>query len=375
MAVCYRLPLMPRNEPQVSVVIAVRDAEQYIGRTLLSALAQTLTEIEIVVVNDGSTDGTVAVIEALAEGDDRVRLFSIPPTGVGHARNFAVDEARGEFIAVLDGDDLWHPSKLELQVAAIRAGGEDTAAVGCLPVRIDLDDRILAGLTPFGLPTLRDLDGYALLPLLCSPFLWCSSLPLFRRSSFLEVGGYDNTLPMNEDFKIAVRLAERFPFAFVPEFLVGYRTHPGSRSSDPEVNKQADIAVFDELARRNPWIPARVLRWARARCRVFASARFLGRGDHLAALRHGARAVLDDPAVLLEPDALPAVLALVSGRSSLHAASPLKFPGDLDRFLSERPVDVFPGHRWFERVGWRRHVSMQRIESAHHAAVRVEQRW
>src|SRR4051812_12704913 len=102
-----------------SVIIPIYNAEQYIAETLLSALAQTHRNIEIIVVDDGSTDGSAAVVKLIAASDARVRLISQPNRGVAHARNCAIAEAQGEFIAPLDADDLWHPKKIERQIAAI----------------------------------------------------------------------------------------------------------------------------------------------------------------------------------------------------------------------------------------------------------------
>lgn len=364
---------MTRLRPLVSVVVAVRNGEPYIGRTLASALAQTLTDIEVVVVDDGSEDTTAATVESIAANDPRVRLIRTPPTGVAAARNRAIEESRSDLVAVLDGDDLWHPTKLALQAEAFRAGPPGVAAVGCLALTVDQDDRLIASIPSFGPRTLRDLDGFALLPFTICPLPWCASMPVFARTPFLEIGGYDTTLRKSEDYELAARLAERHPFSIVPRFLVGYRHTLDSRSSDPAANLRAELAILNEIAARNPWMPRHVLRWTRARRHVFAAARSLNKGDLVGAMRHGAQAVACDPAVLLQADAIPAALALLTRRGTAHEASRLEFPADRDTFLAQAPASVVPGQHVIEAavdaIEWRRHLSMRRTEARHHAIV------
>ena len=96
----------------VSVVIPVRNGERFIGKTLASALAQTHQDIEVLVVDDGSTDGTRNLVQTAAARDKRVRLLKNDKIGVATARNYGIGKAQGELIAPLDGDDLWHPRKI-----------------------------------------------------------------------------------------------------------------------------------------------------------------------------------------------------------------------------------------------------------------------
>ena len=108
------------EEPLVSVVIPVRNGERLIGRTLASALAQTYRNIEVIVVDDGSTDRTPALVETAAARDRRVRLLRRPHSGVTATRNFGISRANGSLIAPLDADDLWHQEKIARQVAAMQ---------------------------------------------------------------------------------------------------------------------------------------------------------------------------------------------------------------------------------------------------------------
>ena len=101
------------NNPKVSVVIPVYNTEAYVEQTLRSIMGQTLRDIELIVINDGSTDGSLSVLERIATGDDRIRLYTQPNKGLSETRNAGIDRARGEFIYFMDSDDLLEPDALE----------------------------------------------------------------------------------------------------------------------------------------------------------------------------------------------------------------------------------------------------------------------
>ncbi|WP_369726014.1 glycosyltransferase family 2 protein [Bradyrhizobium sp. LLZ17] len=103
----------------VSIVIPAYNAERFIARTLASAQAQTYEKLEIIVIDDGSTDNTRSVVEAIAATDKRLELISTPNRGVARARNLGIENARGPYVAFLDADDLWHPTKIARQVEAL----------------------------------------------------------------------------------------------------------------------------------------------------------------------------------------------------------------------------------------------------------------
>jgi glycosyltransferase involved in cell wall biosynthesis len=224
---------MQLDDILVSVIIPVYNGENFIGRTLTSALAQTHRKIEVIVVDDGSTDRTSAIVEAAAIGDGRIRLFRRENYGVAKARNFGVSQAQGNLIAPLDADDLWHPHKIARQVAAIQASPKIGLAY-CWTVPIDENDFIIP---PVGMRQPVDLTNVIWEMAENGNFIDCSSNPLFRRSYFEDVGGYDpNLRVMNaqgcEDWKLYLSLAEICEFAVVPEYLVGYRRWTGSMSAN-----------------------------------------------------------------------------------------------------------------------------------------------
>ena len=126
------------NEILVSVVVPCYNAETFLPATLASVLAQTYRAYELIVIDDGSTDGSADCVERIAAQDSRVRLVRMPRNFGAPAapRNLGVQEARGEWIAFLDADDVWHPRKLELQLAALDA----SQASMCSTVMVDFRD-------------------------------------------------------------------------------------------------------------------------------------------------------------------------------------------------------------------------------------------
>src|SRR4051794_12933269 len=108
------------DHPLVSVIVPVFNGVEYVGEAIESALRQTYTNIEVIVVDDGSTDHTRSVVKSLAGRDGRVRLVGQANGGVARARNQGILFARGEMIAPLDADDLWAPNKIERQMSRMR---------------------------------------------------------------------------------------------------------------------------------------------------------------------------------------------------------------------------------------------------------------
>ena len=111
--------------PLVSVIVPAYNAASTVQQTLRSVLAQTCAHIEVIVVDDGSTDDTAMAVAEIAAQDARVRLERRPQCGVAGARNHAIRCASGEFIAPMDADDLWHPTKLERQLQQFEGDGPD----------------------------------------------------------------------------------------------------------------------------------------------------------------------------------------------------------------------------------------------------------
>lgn len=275
----------------ISVVIPAYNAERYIAATLASAVGQTHRDLEILVIDDGSTDGTVAIVERFMAADDRVRLIRQRNGGVANARNRGIAESRGRYIAPLDADDLWHPRKLELQLAAMRR----SPRIGCVTTwccSIDVQGRIL-----WEPVDNARCEGYVLPALILEHFAGCASSPLIRRHCVVEAGGYDESLLHRnaqgcEDYKLLLAIAEQHEFAVIPWALTGYRQVPDSMSSSLWTMLRSHDLVMAEMRERHPEIPAKVFRWSRSGiCAWLATRAALAnaRGDMLRLLAHSIR--------------------------------------------------------------------------------------
>lgn len=235
---------------QVSVVIPAYNAEAYIGACLQSLLAQTLVDWEALVVDDGSTDGTPSLVEALALRDRRIRLFRQSNAGVAAARNLAITHATSESLAFLDADDVWSPVYLETMLALLE--GQQVDVAYCRVQHIDASGapspdpgwwRAYGRLESreFFVHQYRDL------------FLVPSSVVL-RASVLDRHGAFDESLRAAEDGELWLRLAEAgCTFYSSREVLCGYRRHSSSLSRDGPVNFWASMHAFPRFA-LSPWL-------------------------------------------------------------------------------------------------------------------------
>jgi glycosyltransferase involved in cell wall biosynthesis len=210
----------PSAAPPVSVVIPAYNRAGSIVAAIESVLRQTWTDFELIVVDDGSSDGT---LEAAAEvRDPRVRLVANPRnTGAAGARNTGVGEARGTWIAFQDSDDEWLPQKLEKQMARIAADPAFVGAYcGLLTVgRLDPRPGERTHLRYVPHVSVTPAEGDILAPLLQRNLISTQTL-VVRRDLFLELGGFDDETTPIEDWDFVLRLAHRGPIAFIDEPLV-----------------------------------------------------------------------------------------------------------------------------------------------------------
>lgn len=114
------------GEPFVSVIMPVYNAERYVKQAISSVVCQTMKNWELIIIDDGSSDGSVAVAEAAVKGDSRIRVFrNAVNSGVSRTRNRGIELAKGTYIAFLDSDDIWHPEKLERQLQSMLSAGAE----------------------------------------------------------------------------------------------------------------------------------------------------------------------------------------------------------------------------------------------------------
>lgn len=224
------------SRPLISVLIPAYNAERWIGDAIRSVQAQTIAGWELIVVNDGSTDGTSEVVRATA--DPRIRLVEQPNAGVSPARNKALEHARGEHIAFLDADDAMLPGNLELKHALLVRSGVDWVYGDLQPC----DDN----LRPTGEP-LRATDGDVVRTILLGQATAipapCSNL-LAHRRCFGSGLRFDENLSNAADQDIALGLARRFSHAHLPQALTLYRVLPGSMSRSVALYQDDHLRLF-----------------------------------------------------------------------------------------------------------------------------------
>ena len=173
--------------PLVSVVIPAYNAAATVEATIGSALGQSFPSIEVIVVDDGSTDTTAELVTRLARTDRRLRLVQSENKGVAHARNLGIEHSRGTFIAPLDADDLWQPTKLEKQVAAFQRDPE-LGFVYCFHDRINSSDEIVwRGHS-------HAVNGWAFLQHAVMNFVGNGSNFMVPRRIAMAAGGYSSAL-------------------------------------------------------------------------------------------------------------------------------------------------------------------------------------
>lgn len=205
------------KDPLVSVVIPNYNYAKYIAATVDSVLSQTYRKIEVIVVDDESKDNSLEVLGAFG---DRIQVIAQKNGGVSRARNNGAAASLGDFLAFLDADDIWLPTKIERQMERMRED-ESVGLVHCSMTYIDPDDNVLGEITEgtegnVGDKMLR-FDGGGV--------IGAGSTSLIRKEVFDEVGGFDVRMSTAADWDISYRIAAKHTVAVVLEPLVLYRQH------------------------------------------------------------------------------------------------------------------------------------------------------
>ncbi|MEJ8566434.1 glycosyltransferase family 2 protein [Elongatibacter sediminis] len=246
--------------PRVSVITTVHNAEAFLETTLCSLLAQSYTDFESVVIDDGSEDGSADLVERLAASDPRIRLIRQRNAGYSNAVNRGLAEARGELIAFLDHDDLWRQEKLQRQIERLehnpRAG-----LVSCFSAL--LDSRHHCTGWRFG----ARAEGSVYRQMRFCDLVAGGSVPLIRRDVIEAAGGFEPAPEVQgrSDWEAWLRVSRHCEFTTVDEILVGYVRRPGNYSADYQRMIRAGEAVLRRAAETDPELDHQVLRRARAR--------------------------------------------------------------------------------------------------------------
>ena len=231
------------ESPQVSVIIPTYNRAKLIREAVASVIAQSWPDWELIIVDDGSTDDTIAGLEAL--GERRLRVLAEPHCGhVARLRNIGAKAARGEYLAFLDADDVWLPQKLELQLGALagRPGCWSYAAHELLNTE---------GMrTPLRAGRFEPVSGRIARELLKGETGAAIGSWLVPRSLFEQVDGFDETLVLREDFDLSLRLAETADAVAVPDVVALVREHEARKTRSAADQHQKTAMVFERAARR-----------------------------------------------------------------------------------------------------------------------------
>jgi len=231
--------------PDVSVIIPAYNAERHIGEALASIRAQTLPAVEILVVDDGSTDGTVEAVERAGAGLD-VTLIRQANAGPAAARNHGIRRARGRYCAFLDADDTMLPERLAAQKALFDAD----AALGLVHTDLMIfDDTGIIHHTrrAFSEPC----GGTVLDRLLLDNFITTSTV-MAPKACLIDAGLFGEARRVSEDFELWLRMVARWKVGYIDRPLVRYRRRPGSLSDDKLASTRSALEVVEAFWREHP---------------------------------------------------------------------------------------------------------------------------
>lgn len=248
---------MSNAQPLVSAVMPAYNASRTVVDAVNSILTQTVEDLEVIVVDDGSKDDTADVVRSI--DDPRVSLIVKRNEGVASARNAGLRAARGRYVAFLDSDDLWLPSKLKRQLDLLE-GDAGVYAVQSGAVLVDdaLKPLRVLRCRPWK-NALWDVLMFENLPAFASTFI-------AERDKLMERDGFDTSLVILEDWELAIHAVRHWNFQSINDPLTLYRTHPGNRSIDVPLHIEPGEKVLHRLF-SDPSMPPEIL--ARKR-RVYA---------------------------------------------------------------------------------------------------------
>lgn len=209
-------------ESMVSVIVPVYNGARYLKESVETALAQTHENLQIIIINDGSTDGSGEIAEELRRTDDRVIVVHQENRGLSAARNTGLDYVEGEFVNFLDADDWLFENKIEVQLAALTEAPDYGLAYSDYVKRHESEEfQVARGIPPLPFPRLLVYRNW-----------FAPMVPLVRTSLIKEVGQFDTSMRASEDWDYWFRCAQHTEFLYVPGILAAYRLHDSQMTKD-----------------------------------------------------------------------------------------------------------------------------------------------
>lgn len=235
------------NNPKVSVIIPIYNRADILPRTIKSVLNQTFKDFELIIVDDGSLDNTKEVVEEFQRKDPRIRYIWQENSGApARPKNTGIKNAKGKYIAFLDHDDEWLPQKLEKQIKLFENSKTNIGFVGCNTLVLDeekekfLKPRLM----------LKDLNS-VFKELLKGNFIFTSSSVVVKKEILDKIGFFDENLKQADDWDMWLRIAKKYKFNFVPEFLIKYYVYKSGITVNMSFEKEVRELEYIFIKHRN----------------------------------------------------------------------------------------------------------------------------
>ena len=257
-------------------------------------MGQTHENLEIVVVDDGSTDKTAPIVTRLAEKDPRIRVLAQPNGGLSSARNTGIQAASGEYIANIDADDVWSRHNIERQLSALKSAPFDAKVSYAWSLGIDENSRLN------GRFLMSIIEGHVFPALVYKFFVANASSSLIHRTCFETLGVYgtryrEENAQGCEDWDLHLRFANHYRFVVAPSFLVGYRQTARNMSSNDAMMARSYEMTMENARKTCPGLSERVFRWSFANFALYLALNCSEGGDFRVSLKWLLKALAKDP--------------------------------------------------------------------------------
>ncbi len=231
--------------PFFSVVIAVFNKEHFVRKTIDSVISQTFGDFEIIIVNDGSTDGSLRIIESFK--DDRIIVFTTENGGASAARNLGIEKATGKFIAFLDADDYWHPTFLEAMQTSTERFPE--MKIHAAAMEVDTGKKVIP--PSYSFVQNNDIEVLEFFESSQKDSVLSTSSGVFAKELFSEIGDFDTSIKSGQDTDLWIRMALEYNLAFTNKVLVRYIFEPNSLSKQNHYASKLNFDKFRNLEKEN----------------------------------------------------------------------------------------------------------------------------
>ena len=228
------------SNPLVSVIMPVYNGERYISEAIESVLSQTYQNLELIIVNDGSTDNSKTAIESYLQ-DPRIRYFEQPNAGVAAARNTAIKESQGKLIGFLDQDDFWYINKLKIQIEYLERHKNISLVYSDYEVIDEINNKIENASDKAD----YDLSKCDFVSLFIKNKIGILTVLTYKRC-ILSSGQFNQNLKGTDDYELWMKIALQYKLAYQPEVLAAYRSHGYNTSND-----KLKMLIFESMALDN----------------------------------------------------------------------------------------------------------------------------